>query len=51
MNENLRQSRFILLMRQVWPYINRILNSIFYFIVGIIRTFFKYAVQMIKGKY
>ncbi|HSW48363.1 MAG TPA: hypothetical protein VLG67_04780 [Candidatus Saccharimonadales bacterium] len=50
MENNQQQSRFKIIIQQIWPYINKILNYIFYFILGLIKTFFRYAKQMIKGE-
>jgi len=51
MNENQQQSRLIVILKQIWPYVYRIINAIFYFIMNLIKTFFKYGVRMIKGEY
>ncbi len=51
MQENLKQSRVINFLKQIWPSINRILNAVFYYIMGIIKYFFKNAIKMIKGEY
>jgi hypothetical protein len=51
MENNTQQSKFILILKQVWPYIYRVINSVFYFVVNIIRYFFKNAIKMIKGEY
>ena len=46
----MQQSRIKVFLKQIWPYVYRILNSIFYFILGIIRYFFRNAIKMIKGE-
>lgn len=51
MQENLRQSQIINFLKQIWPYIYRLLNAVFYYIMGIIKYFFKNAIKMIKGDY
>lgn len=52
MDENQQQpSPFILILKKVWPFINRVINTVIYFILGLIKTFFKYAVRMIKGEF
>lgn len=51
MNENLQQSRVIIILKQIWPFVYRAINSIFYFIVNLIKYFFKNAIKMIKGEY
>ncbi len=50
MEENSQQSKFIIFLRKIWPFIYRVLNSTFYFILGIIKYFFKNAIAMIKGE-
>jgi hypothetical protein len=49
MQENVQQSKFMIIMKKIWPYINRVLNAVVYFIIQIIRNFFKSAIEMIKG--
>lgn len=50
MQENVQESRAIRLLKQVWPAINRILNKIFYFLISLIKTFFRDTMRMIQGK-
>jgi hypothetical protein len=33
----------------IWPYIYRGVNGAFYFVLNLIRTFFKVAIEEIKG--
>ena len=42
-------SRFMIIMKTIWPPINKVLNMVFYLVMSIIRNFFKTAMQMIKG--
>ncbi len=50
MEENLRQSRILLLLKRIQPYFVRIFNSIFYFIISIIKSIFKGIMDQFKGK-
>lgn len=49
MQENIQESAFIRLMKKVWPFFHKVLNSIIYFFMSLIKGFFKNAMQMIKG--
>ncbi|HWY80132.1 MAG TPA: hypothetical protein VNW29_07280 [Candidatus Sulfotelmatobacter sp.] len=49
MENNLQQSPIIVFMKKVWPFIYRVINGIIYFIIMLIRNFFKDAIRMIKG--
>lgn len=49
MQDNIQQSKFMIILKKIWPVINRVLNGVFYFIVTIIKNFFKDAFRMIKG--
>ena len=49
MEENQQQSPFIVLLKKIWPFIYRVINAVVYFIIMIIRNFFKDAIRMIKG--
>jgi hypothetical protein len=49
MQENTQQSKFMVLMKKIWPYIQRAINVTIYFVVNLIKNFFKTAGQMIKG--
>jgi hypothetical protein len=50
MQDNLRQSRVIIVLRQIWPFVYRVINAVFYFIINLIKYFFKNAIKMIKGE-
>lgn len=49
MQENMQQSRVMIFLKKIWPFINRVINGIVYFIISLIKGFFKTAMQMIKG--
>ncbi len=49
MQENQQQSQFMIIMKKIWPFINRVINTIVYFLLSLIRGFFKNAIRMIKG--
>jgi hypothetical protein len=49
MQENVQQSPVLVLLKKIWPFINKILNAVFYFLISLIKSFFKNAITMIKG--
>lgn len=49
MQENTQQSRFIIFMKKIWPFVYRVINIIIYSLFHMIRNFFKDAIRMIKG--
>ena len=49
MQENVQQSRFMIFLKKIWPYAIRVINTVVYFIISVLRSFFKSAMQMIKG--
>lgn len=49
MQDNVQQSKFMIFLKKIWPYINRAINTVVYFTISVIRSFFKSAMQMIKG--
>jgi hypothetical protein len=51
MNENTQKSKYIVFLEKIWPYIYRVLNTVFYFILNLIKYFFKSAMKMVKGEY
>ena len=50
MQDNVQQSKPMIILKKMWPYINRVINSVVYFIIMLIKNFFKSAIQMIQGK-
>jgi hypothetical protein len=42
-------NRFIIVLKEIWPTIYRGINSMLYFLFGVIRTGVKVAVQQLKG--
>lgn len=51
MDQNTHQSRIIALLKIIWPTFHRILNSIVYFIIHIIKSTVKSAIDQIKGSF
>lgn len=49
MEENVQQSPFIVLLKKIWPFIYRVINRVVYFIIMLIRNFFRDAIRSIKG--
>jgi len=49
MEENKQQSPFIVLLKKIWPFIYRVINTVIFFLLSLIRGFFRMAFQMIKG--
>lgn len=50
MQENIQQSRVVIILKKIWPAIYRVINSTLYFIMSLIKTFFKDTMRMIQGK-
>jgi hypothetical protein len=42
-------SRFMIIMKTIWPPINKVLNMVFYFLITMIRSFFRTVMEMVKG--
>ncbi|HVA96682.1 MAG TPA: hypothetical protein VND99_03425 [Candidatus Acidoferrales bacterium] len=42
-------SPVIVFLKKIWPFVYRVINGILYFLLSLIRGFFKMAFQMIKG--
>lgn len=51
MQQNLNQSRIIILLKKIWPTIYRLINSSFYFVIHIIKSTIKSAIDQIKGSF
>jgi len=49
MQDNLQESPFIIFVKKIWPFIYRVINGIVYFILSVIRSMFRIAIEMIKG--
>jgi hypothetical protein len=49
MEENLQQSKFIIIMKKIWPATIRVINIIFYTIFSFIRNSVKYIIDQIKN--
>jgi len=49
MQDNQQQSPFIVFMKKIWPFVYRVINAIFYFLIMLIRNFVRDAIQSIKG--
>lgn len=46
----MNRPRLIAYLETIWPYIYRGINGTFYFILNLIRTFFKVAIEELKGQ-
>lgn len=46
----MNKTRFMAYLETVWPYIYRGINGAFYFILNMIKTFFKVAIEELKGQ-
>jgi hypothetical protein len=44
-----QDSKFMIALKTIWPVINKVLNMVFYFLISIIKSFFRTAMQMVKG--
>jgi hypothetical protein len=44
-------SRFKAIMKQIWPFINRAINTSIYFVIGIIKEIVSEGMKMIKNQY
>jgi hypothetical protein len=42
-------NRFVIVLKEIWPTINRGLTNLFYFLFGIIKNGIKIAIQQLKG--
>jgi hypothetical protein len=42
-------SKVMIVLKTIWPPINKVLNMVFYFLVSMIKGFFREAMSMIKG--
>jgi len=49
MQDNLQQSKFVIIMKKIWPVIYRVINMVVYFLINLIKGFFKDAIRSIKG--
>jgi hypothetical protein len=49
MKENTQESEFIRLLKKIWPFINRVVNTSFYFIMSLIKGIAKGISDQIKG--
>jgi hypothetical protein len=49
MQENTQQSRVMIILKKIWPFLSKVINAIVYFLAQLIKGFFKTALQMVKG--
>ncbi len=49
MEENIQQSKFIIIMKKIWPTVYRWINASFYFILNLIRNIIKGIIEQVKG--
>lgn len=46
----MRQSPIMVALKKAWPFINRVINSIFYLIITIIKNIAQGVMEQFKGK-
>jgi hypothetical protein len=51
MYENAKESRVVKLLKMAWPFIYRLINSGFYWIMMTIKKSVAYAINQIKGTF
>ena len=49
MQENVQQSPVMRAIKKAWPVINRFVNGVLYFIMGVIKNIIKGAMDQFKG--
>ncbi len=50
MEDNMRQSPIKIALKKAWPFINRLINTIFYFTISIIKSIARGIMDQFKGK-
>lgn len=50
MQENIQQSKVVIVLKKIWPAIYRVINTSVYFLLSLIKTFFKDVMRSISGK-
>jgi hypothetical protein len=43
-----QESKFYIIMKKIWPFINKIVNMIVFFILDLIKSLIKESIRMIK---
>jgi len=51
MEQNVQQSQPMIVLKKIWPYINRAINSSLYFILNVIKGIIKTGIDQIKGSF
>jgi hypothetical protein len=51
MYENVQQSPVVILLKKAWPFIYRVINTVFYMSVQFIRNGFREIIAQIKGTF
>jgi len=49
MQDNQVESPFIVFLKKIWPFIYRVINTVVYFLIMLIKNFVRDAIQSIKG--
>lgn len=49
MEQNVQESPIIRFFKKIWPSVNRITNSIIYFLLSTLKSIMKVAIEQIKG--
>ena len=51
MYENAKESRIAKLLKMAWPFVYRLINSAFYWVIMLIKKSVSYAINQIKGSF
>ncbi|MBI4080259.1 MAG: hypothetical protein HY430_00640 [Candidatus Levybacteria bacterium] len=43
-------NKFIILLKEIWPTIYRVINAIAFFLLMLVKNFIKFGMQQLKGK-
>ena len=46
---NIQPNPFVSFMKKIWPVVYRIINSVFYFILSVIKSIFRGIMEQMKG--
>lgn len=51
MEENLNKPKVLILLKEVWPMVHRVINTSVYFTIHVIKSTIKSAIDQIKGSF
>lgn len=43
-------NQFIIVLKKIWPTVNRLINDFFYFLITLIKGIVKYAIRQVQGE-